>query len=81
MSNNSSDNLSDDFQVGLDNDKQSDEVISRKNVFFHSLKSSGSCSTLRTCNGGVVPNLTNAGSQTMKMENPQKIRSAISKKR
>lgn len=79
MANNSSDKLSDDSQEGLDNDIQSDEVISRKNALFYSLKSSGS--TLRTCNGGVVPNFTNAGSQAMKMENPQKIRSAISKKR
>lgn len=79
MANNSSDKLSDDSQEGLDNDKQFDEVISRKSPLFYSLKNSGS--TLKTCNGGVVPNLTNAGSQAMKMENPHKIHSAVSKKR
>lgn len=78
MANNSSDKLSDDSQEGMDNIKQSDEIFSRNNVLIDSLNSS--C-TLRSCNGGVVTNLTNAGIEAVKMEKPQQIRSAVSKKR
>lgn len=78
MANKSSDKLSDDPQEVLNNCKQSEGVISRKNILFSSLNSN---STLRSSDGGVVPNLTNAGSQTIKFEKPQLIRSAVSKKK